>query len=105
MRRIALFLLFLIGAVEIYYVAFVVNFTLYANEQPIAQAVGISALSSEKQRAYWDFYHRLSDQWNAVALFGIATIVLALVLALATRPVITKSEPCLSGESPRNETK
>lgn len=93
MRRITLLLLFLTGAAEIYYVAFVVNFSLYANEQPIAQTVGISDLSREKQKAYWAFYERLSDQWNAVALFGIATIVLALVLWFATRPITTKPEP------------
>ncbi|MES2437865.1 MAG: hypothetical protein V4584_02275 [Verrucomicrobiota bacterium] len=91
MRRISLFLLFLIGAAELYYVAFVVNFTLYANEQPIAQTVGVSALSNEKQRAYWDFYQLLSDQWDAIALFGIATILLAAVLSFATRPATTKS--------------
>jgi hypothetical protein len=73
-------ILFLLGAIEIFYGILFGRLRIYAHEAAFAQALRLQDLSSEQQRAYNHYIDLFQDQWRVVAVFGVITVVAAVVL-------------------------
>jgi len=87
-RTITFSLLCLLGAAQVFVGVLWGPLRIYAQEAPFFHAIGFSATSSEQTRAFNHYIDTFKSQWSIVAWFGIATIILAALLFLATRPSI-----------------
>ena len=89
MRTIAFSLLCLVGAAEVFVGVLWGRLMIYAQETPFLYALGYPAFSPEQTQAFNHFIRVFKDQWSIVTWFGVATIVLAVLLFRFPRQSIT----------------
>ena len=85
MKKLLAILLFLLGAIEIFYGVVWGRMRIYAHELPFGRALRLQELSFEQQRAYNHYIDLFQDQWHVVALFGVLTVAAAATLWILDR--------------------
>lgn len=79
LKRTAFVGLLLLGSTEVFYGLWWGRLRIYAYEAPFAKAVKSTDWSPEQYRAYGQYITIFKDQWGVVAVFGVVTVVLALL--------------------------
>jgi hypothetical protein len=85
LKKIITILLLILGLFEIFYGVFWGRMRIYAHEAPFARALHSSDFSAEQSQAYNHYIDLFQDQWHIVAIFGVVTVVAALLLLSADR--------------------
>ena len=94
MRTIVFSLLCLVGAIEMFVGVLWGPLMIYAHEASFIHALGFPRLSAEQTQAFNHYIDVFKHQWRLVTWFGIATILLAVLLfRLPRRTVISSLQP------------
>ena len=81
MKKILIGFLFLLGASEIVWPV-LASFHRYAFEPHFLRAFDFSKFTEEQRQVYQQFRAIAGSDWNAVLIFGIATILIAILLLM-----------------------
>ena len=84
-RTIVFSLLCLVGVAEVFVGVLWGRLRIYAHEAPFAHALGYPSLSPEQTQAFNHYIDVFKDQWSIVTWFGIATLLLAVLLFRSPR--------------------
>jgi|GEM_PF-2733578 len=77
MTKVALYILILVGILEIYLGMLAGELRIYSMEIPFAHAIGLNSLTDEEQKAFWHYIREFKGAWVIVAWMGVITIALA----------------------------
>jgi len=84
-RVLFIVFLFLIGIVEIFYGAFLGRIGVGVQERYLASDLHPPDFTSDQARAFAQHFGELKVQWGVVTYFGIATIIIGIVLLMLER--------------------
>ena len=84
MKKILIGLLFLLGAAEMVWPV-LASFHRYAFEPKFLRAFDFSKFTDEQRQVYRQFRVAAGADWNIVFCFGVATIVIGLLLVVTGR--------------------
>ena len=85
MKRLLITALFLIGVVEIFYGLIGGPLSVYSSEGPFFRDLSSMPLTTEQYQIWRKYINIYKGQWHLVAVFGIATVCLAVGLYVADR--------------------
>ena len=85
MKKFTSVALFLLGLFEIATGLLFSPLRIYAAEPALRQKLGLSSLSLEQQRIYYDYMSQFRQQWLIVAVFGLLTIAASIILGRRAR--------------------
>jgi len=85
MKKYVYIFLFLLGGAEILF-SVLVSLRIYSYEPHFADAFDISKFSHEQLELYWRFLAAMRSTWVPAGIyFGVATIVIGILLLVADR--------------------
>ncbi len=84
MKIITFCLLCVLGLAEILQ-RILSQLSIYSQEMPFAEAIGLWSLPKSGQDAYWGYIGNFKEDWNILSWYGLATIALAILMLFSTR--------------------
>jgi hypothetical protein len=81
-KNVLIVFLFLLGVAELIW-PIIAATRRYSFDPKFARAFNFSQFTAEQMQVYRQFRVSVAQDWNAVSFFGIATILIAIVLWVA----------------------